>query len=160
MQVATQLACMHENGVYHGDVKMENIVATGRPKRWKLVDFGLSRKIGDLESTHKGTPIYMSPRKLRNQGTGAEHDAWALGLVLYGCIRHVSGFLTESQEREIEDLMERGESSTELFAGYQQQGVDTVVHTEFYPEDPVMQNVIRALLQNSAPLAALIDDAH
>ena len=52
----------------------------------KLGDFGISRILDvtrELAKTMVGTPYYLSPEILSEQGYGFKSDIWSLGVVLY-----------------------------------------------------------------------------
>jgi serine/threonine protein kinase len=53
----------------------------------KIIDFGLAVDVNEQSSelsTKYGTPIYMSPEILRQQGSFNEEDeVWSLGVILY-----------------------------------------------------------------------------
>ncbi len=100
-QVASALGAAHAKGIYHRDVKPENVylVRRGDADFVKVVDFGISKAVkqgGDdpAESyrlTHTGlllgTPLYMSPEQARGEDD-LDHrvDIWALGVMLYECL--------------------------------------------------------------------------
>jgi serine/threonine-protein kinase len=100
-QVAGALGAAHAKGIFHRDVKPENIylVQRGDADFVKVVDFGISKAVkpggdeGDAgyRLTHTGlllgTPLYMSPEQARGQ-EDLDHrcDIWALGVLLYECL--------------------------------------------------------------------------
>ncbi|MBI4613071.1 MAG: serine/threonine protein kinase [Planctomycetes bacterium] len=89
LSVARGLAAAHQAGVVHRDIKPSNILIdrTGEPR---IVDFGLSKTVfEDLKLTASdsivGTPAYMSPEMVHEQGNAVDGraDVYSLGLVLY-----------------------------------------------------------------------------
>jgi serine/threonine-protein kinase len=100
-QAASALGAAHAKGIFHRDVKPENLylVRRGDADFVKVVDFGISKAVkpgGDegAESyrlTHTGlllgTPLYMSPEQARGE-EDLDHrvDIWALGVLLYECL--------------------------------------------------------------------------
>jgi serine/threonine protein kinase/tetratricopeptide (TPR) repeat protein len=98
-QIADALAHAHARHVVHRDLKTANVVATP-DGRVKVLDFGLAKRIRDLDPTdattgdYDGGPLteagtvvgtlgYMAPEQLRGQPADARSDLWALGVVLY-----------------------------------------------------------------------------
>jgi len=51
----------------------------------KISDFGLSRFVpnSDLMMTQCGTPGYVAPEIINNQGYNASIDYWSVGVILY-----------------------------------------------------------------------------
>ncbi|HET6151175.1 MAG TPA: serine/threonine-protein kinase [Polyangia bacterium] len=100
-QVASALGAAHAKGIYHRDVKPENVylIQRGDADFVKVVDFGISKAVKQggedpAESyrlTHTGlllgTPLYMSPEQARGEDD-LDHrvDIWALGVMLYECL--------------------------------------------------------------------------
>lgn len=72
----------------HRDLKPENILYANRDDNSpiKVADFGLARQLtgGEMMKTACGTPGYVAPEILKNQGyaSGAV-DVWSAGVVLY-----------------------------------------------------------------------------
>jgi serine/threonine protein kinase len=94
--------------VIHRDIKPSNILLTSKiieKAQVKLVDFGLSTMIGDsLKFTKVGTPLYMAPEVLAENGYDYKADIWSLGLVvyklLYGSYPYKVANLKELKDRQ------------------------------------------------------------
>jgi len=86
VQAARGLACAHESGVMHQDIKPANLMIT-RQGQVKILDFGLAKLLGEAALTRPlsalGTPSYMSPEQARGIETDHRTDLWSLGVVLY-----------------------------------------------------------------------------
>jgi serine/threonine protein kinase len=76
----------HSKGVYHRDLKPENLLLDSRGNL-KVSDFGLStlsQNGGGLLHTTCGTPNYIAPEVLSNEGyDGSAADLWSCGVILY-----------------------------------------------------------------------------
>ncbi|XP_057750784.1 CBL-interacting serine/threonine-protein kinase 24-like isoform X1 [Arachis stenosperma] len=85
-QLIDAVAHCHKKGVYHRDLKPENLLLDAFGNL-KVSDFGLSAltKQGvDVLHTTCGTPNYVAPEVLGNQGyDGAAADVWSCGVILY-----------------------------------------------------------------------------
>ncbi|GER25481.1 CBL-interacting protein kinase 7 [Striga asiatica] len=88
-QVVSALRFCHRNGVFHRDIKPQNLLLD-RNGLLKVTDFGLSalfdqkRAGGDLIHTACGTPAYTAPEVVRRSGyDGGKADAWSCGVLLY-----------------------------------------------------------------------------
>eukprot|EP00892_Ulva_mutabilis_P007976 jgi/Ulvmu1/5550/UM023_0086.1 len=89
-EVAACLGKVHTNGWVHRDIKPDNVlrVKRGAEMEWKLIDFGLARKVG---SQHHAayTRAFAAPEVLRaaaahvQMTVDAALDAWALGVTAY-----------------------------------------------------------------------------
>ena len=60
-QIIAAVAASHRRGVLHGDIKPENFVINLNEKAIKLIDFGLSARIGEYRIMTQGTPQTMAP---------------------------------------------------------------------------------------------------
>ena len=92
-EIASALAAAHVGGVFHRDLKPDNVMRTATG-RIKILDFGLARhdvpegETGAVMFVTQpgvlvGTPSYMAPEQVTNQRGDARSDVWAYGVLLY-----------------------------------------------------------------------------
>ena len=84
-QIVEGMAYCHRAGIYHRDIKTENILID-RNKKIKVIDFGFSVKStpNTKLTLFCGTPNYMSPEIiLKKEYYGGPSDSWALGVLLF-----------------------------------------------------------------------------
>jgi serine/threonine-protein kinase len=104
--MAEALEAAHAAGIVHRDLKPENIFVRTQPAdSIKLVDFGIAKLAGDLQSgqVHKtrsgilmGTPLYMSPEQCRDSGRiDFRTDIYSLGCVMYEMLTGHPPFVRE-----------------------------------------------------------------
>jgi serine/threonine protein kinase len=90
---------MHEKRIIHRDLKPANILIFSDGSL-KLGDLGLGRYMSDetFKAFSKvGTPLYMSPEVIRNDGYDFKSDVWSLGCVFYELITFKSPFRTDEK---------------------------------------------------------------
>merc|ERR1712228_98905 len=90
--LSNALNYLHHHGVVHRDLKLENILI-GRDGNIKVTDFGLAkwqsiRHRNDKNDRSKmlticGTPQYVAPEVIEENGYDNKCDCWSLGVVLY-----------------------------------------------------------------------------
>jgi cGMP-dependent protein kinase len=75
---------LHDRDIVYRDLKLENVMLDARGYI-KLIDFGIAKRLDDTGRTFTcvGTPHYMAPEILQQQGYGTEVDIWALGVMLH-----------------------------------------------------------------------------
>ena len=85
-QIISGLSYLHHIGIAHRDFKPENILLTNDNKILKIIDFGLGNmyKKGQLLKTGCGSPCYIPPEMIKEEGYNAEKsDIWSAGIILY-----------------------------------------------------------------------------
>lgn len=84
-ELAAGLACAHEAGVCHGDVKPANVVVDGGPRPY-WIDFGSARGDHDHDHDHDcgraGTPGYRAPEIEDGGKPSARGDQYAFFVML------------------------------------------------------------------------------
>ncbi|KAM8733977.1 serine/threonine-protein kinase Nek11 [Acanthopagrus schlegelii] len=84
IQLLLGLHYMHDRRILHRDLKAKNVFL--KRNLVKIGDFGVSCLLMgscDLASTFTGTPYYMSPEVLSQQGYDCKSDIWSLGCLLF-----------------------------------------------------------------------------
>lgn len=73
---------MHAKDICYRDLKPENIMIAD-DGYLKLIDFGFAKVVTKRTFTICGTPEYIAPEILLNQGHGKPVDWWTLGILVY-----------------------------------------------------------------------------
>ena len=79
------------------DLKPENILIA-HTGYLKLVDFGFAKKCKDKTYTLCGTPEYLAPEIILNEGHGKAADWWTFGILLYELLVGIDPFTDEDPE--------------------------------------------------------------
>lgn len=82
------LAYLHENLIVHRDLKPENLLlaSTGDTTDVKIADFGLATRLaypGEKLKLRCGSPGYVSPELLRDEGYSLPSDIFSAGVIFY-----------------------------------------------------------------------------
>lgn len=154
-QSALALAEAHHRGVLHRDLKPENILvaqADGDTAHVKVLDFGLSKLLGDTLSQltgpriRLGSPGYMSPEQVDGQTVDQRADLYSLGVILYQLVTGRYPF--------------KADSKAALYAAHRyQEPTSWAELSENIPEEPALEALVRSLLakdKEQRPRSALI----
>jgi serine/threonine-protein kinase len=88
----------HQNGIFHRDVKPDNIIVS-KTGIVKVMDFGIARIVeSTLTKTGSviGTPAYMSPEQVHGKKIDARSDIFSLGVILYELLTGKKPFTGET----------------------------------------------------------------
>ncbi|PIK37722.1 putative serine/threonine-protein kinase Nek5-like isoform X3 [Apostichopus japonicus] len=113
-QLVSALHHLHERGVVHRDLKMENIILDAKRKNLKLIDFGLSNHYNtdQLLKTHCGSPEYAAPELfVTGREYGPEIDIWSFGIIVYAMVTGKLPFTaphTENRRQRLLQLINAG----------------------------------------------------
>jgi len=82
--VLTAFEYFHSKDLIYRDLKPENVLVCDNGYV-KITDFGFMKKIKKWERTYTlcGTPEYMAPEVILNQGHGRAADWYTLGIFIY-----------------------------------------------------------------------------
>ena len=106
-QLLSAVQFCHANGIIHRDLKPENILIESveeAKKEYftiKVIDFGTSDKYKKNKLMHKqiGTPFYIAPEILGNQGYNEKCDMWSCGVIMYILLCGVPPFYGETDDQ-------------------------------------------------------------
>jgi len=81
-QVAAGMDHMHRQGVFHADIKPNNILLS-RSGEVKIIDYGLAWVKGESKGRVQGTPEYMAPEQATKRIVTERTDIYNLGATMY-----------------------------------------------------------------------------
>lgn len=81
-RVADGMVHMHRCGVYHADLKPNNILLS-RTGEVKIIDFGLAWIRGENKHRVQGTPEYMAPEQVKQSIVTEQTDIYNFGATMY-----------------------------------------------------------------------------
>ncbi|KAM6153931.1 serine/threonine-protein kinase D2 [Erethizon dorsatum] len=106
-QILVALRHLHFKNIVHCDLKPENVLlASADPfPQVKLCDFGFARIIGEKSFRRSvvGTPAYLAPEVLLNQGYNRSLDMWSVGVIMYVSL---SGTFPFNEDEDISDQIQ------------------------------------------------------
>ena len=82
-QLISGLKACHAAGVYHHDLKPENLLWDASEKTLKIIDFGFAKEKKEMNGGRYGTRIYMDEELGPHSALNADaYDSFALGVTL------------------------------------------------------------------------------
>jgi serine/threonine protein kinase len=81
-KIASGLVHMHRRGVFHADLKPNNILLS-KTGQLKIIDYGLAWIKGESKNRVQGTPEYMAPEQVRNKTVNERTDIYNFGATMY-----------------------------------------------------------------------------
>lgn len=109
-QLITATRYIHDFGIVHRDLKLENIMMSdvANNAKPKLVDFGLARIITPNETANEpfGTLGYVAPEVLKKKPYSFSCDVWSIGCIMHALLTGSLPFDHESQRETIRMTLE------------------------------------------------------
>lgn len=102
IQTLEGLQYLHKKGVVHGDIKLENTFMCNNGTI-KIIDFGLSKWIENLDINCGGSYPYISPEVFLSSNSfniTEKLDVWSLGIMLYVLVEGKYPFISYADESE------------------------------------------------------------
>lgn len=86
-QILESLAILHDHRIIHRDIKPANVMVRmerGSPSLF-IGDFGISGILKKNKVSHdkKGTPCYMAPEVMSDEGYGLKADIFSAGSIMF-----------------------------------------------------------------------------
>ena len=99
-QIVIGIGKLHENGVIHRDLKLENIMVSANGYL-KIVDFGLAKMLGPEEVANSfcGTAEYFAPEMINKTGHDFTVDWWAVGILIFEMLFGTTPFFSRNKRR-------------------------------------------------------------
>jgi eukaryotic-like serine/threonine-protein kinase len=82
VKVAAGMVHMHRRGVFHADLKPNNIMLS-RAGDVKIIDYGLAWIKGEVKGRVQGTPEYMAPEQAKHGTVNERTDIYNFGATMY-----------------------------------------------------------------------------
>lgn len=131
LQLIDAVEFMHSKGLYHRDVKPENIFLAADGSL-KLGDFGLSTTETWTHEACVGSDRYMAPEQYDPAEIGyspAQADIWSIGICLLNILFSRNPFVTPTQSDILySDFVRDRESLFDIFPSMSQETFNILIH--------------------------------
>ncbi|RHZ77149.1 hypothetical protein Glove_185g63 [Diversispora epigaea] len=109
-QILLGVKYLHDRDIAHRDLKPENLLFSDKSEfsTLKITDFGLSKILkhhDDILMTACGTPGYVAPEVLTQNGYGKSVDIWSIGVILYTVLCGYTPFWGENQKALFDSIL-------------------------------------------------------
>ena len=95
---------MHAKKIAYRDLKPENLVFD-KDVRLKIVDLGLAKLVHSKTWTLCGTPDYLAPEIILNEGHDKAVDYWALGVLMFELAAGIPPFYADDPMEVYEKIL-------------------------------------------------------
>jgi len=106
IQMVGAVAHLHRLGIVHRDLKPENLLLAtpAADALIKISDFGFATRLDVAEKTTFvcGSPGYVAPEVLTEEGYGFPCDMWSVGAIVFTMLTGMAPFLGETDEASFE----------------------------------------------------------
>mmetsp|Transcript_2460 Transcript_2460/g.6123 ORF Transcript_2460/g.6123 Transcript_2460/m.6123 type:complete len:560 (-) Transcript_2460:103-1782(-) len=100
-QMLLALNYIHDHGIMHGDVKLENFMFDSNDSdHIKLIDFGFSKMRGQTAQKACGTLSYIAPEVL-DLRFSSQADQWSLGVIVFVLLSGRMPFFGDDKEQKM-----------------------------------------------------------
>ena len=123
-QIAEGIAYLHNQQILHRDIKGHNILLNKECNKIKLSDFGISKRLETISSTHgactqgKGTANWMAPEILNETDGcckyGFKADIWSIGCVIVEMLTEHPPWYPSNQFQVLAKLINKESPSYKL----------------------------------------------
>jgi len=112
-EICLAIECLHDNGITYRDLKPENILLD-QSGHIKITDFGLSKQLANeaiandancITRTFCGSPEYLAPEMLQQNGYSFAVDWWSFGTILYEMICGLPPFYDQNIQKMYQNIL-------------------------------------------------------
>lgn len=107
VQVLRALNYLHSRGIYHFDIKPQNILVkmeNDKPVQARIIDFGLAGFTAPKKKV--GTPAYMAPEVIQGGLLDGRTDLYSFGVLLYRVLTGENPFAAKSLKETLKNQEE------------------------------------------------------